>query len=346
MKAAFWYGRKDIRVVEIDEPRPKSTEVKIAVKWCGICGSDLHEYLSGPILIPTSPHPLTGAEAPVIMGHEFSGEVTEVGSEVSKFAAGDRVTADTKYYCHTCYHCMRSDFELCENMAFMGLASGNGAFADYICVPEELVYNLPSQVTYEQGAMVEPLAIGIHAVRRGFFREGDTACVVGAGPIGLMTIQALNAAGARRIFAIEIAENRARLASKFGAQAIDPRADPRREIFDLTNGVGVDSSFECVGKQQSLKTCLEVVKKGGTVVVSGIFEEHPSLDFTDLVISEKKVVGSTDGDFAAGISLIATNRVNVDAVITSRIELSNIIDAFEQLATSKDSVKILVRPNT
>ncbi|WP_455367797.1 2,3-butanediol dehydrogenase [[Eubacterium] cellulosolvens] len=348
MKAAVWYGREDIRVVDFENSKPKLHEVKIAVKWSGICGSDLHEYQDGPIIIPHEPHPLTGVKAPVIMGHEFSGEIIELGEEVANWDLGDRVTVHSYYYCKNCYYCKKGEYELCEKMAFIGFATGTGSFAEEICAPAELLYKLPDDMSYEEGAFIEPLAIGIHAVRRGGVREGDTAAVIGAGPIGILTMQALIAAGVRAVYVIEVIKKRIRLAEKLGAdRVLNPHEiDVKEKILELNDGVGTDFTFECVGSEAALKSAIDIVKKGGTIVVNGIFNRAPSIDMTQIVVSEKKIFGSTDGDYPAAISLLSKKRVDVESMISSKIKLGDIVEkGFRELISNKDHhMKILVTP--
>jgi len=347
MKAAYWYGKRDIRILNAEEPKPGSQDVKIRVKACGICGSDLQEYLAGPILIPTSPHPLTGAKAPLIIGHEFCGEIADVGREVRGWNVGDRVTADAKMYCMDCYFCRRGEYQLCTRMAYLGLASGNGAFAEYLCVPSHLLFKLADNMTYEEGALLEPTSIAVHAVKRSQIRAGDTATVVGAGPIGLLTLQVLAAAGARAIYAVEFDKNRINLARKLGADEVfNPKeVDVKKEINGLTNGIGTDFSFECVGAEESLHSCLEVVRNGGTTVVIGIFKKAVNLSATDLVYHEKNLIGSTDGDYPASIALVSKKKIDVNSLVTSKIKLENIVEGgFKQLENPKGHVKILVSP--
>ena len=165
MKAAKWYAKKDIRVENVPEPTaPKRDEVKIKVAWCGICGSDLHEYLAGPIFIPTQPHPLTGAQAPLILGHEFTGTVVEVGSDVTTVRVGDLVAPDACQHCGVCVTCREGRYNVCEKLAFTGLMA-DGAFAEYVNVPAELCYVLPPNFDPQAGSLIEPLATGFKAVR-------------------------------------------------------------------------------------------------------------------------------------------------------------------------------------
>ncbi|RMG55334.1 MAG: 2,3-butanediol dehydrogenase, partial [Bacteroidetes bacterium] len=289
MKAAVWYGKRDVRVEEVSEPAaPGPGQAKVKVHWCGICGSDLHEYDAGPIFIPaTAPHPLTGVQAPLILGHEFSGEVVEVGEGVREVKVGDRVTADACQYCGECYMCKMNRYSLCSSLAFTGLMA-NGAFAEYVNVPAYTLYSLPPEMPSDVGALVEPLAVGIHAIRRAPVIQGDSVAVVGAGTIGLVTLQAARAAGASQVFVLEMAKARKEYAQKLGATAvIDPsETDPVAEVRRLTNGLGVDVAIECVGSEITGALALDLARVGGKVVLVGIFEKPSEIHFNNLVFYE------------------------------------------------------------
>ncbi len=189
MTAAVWHGRKDIRLEQVPLPgAPQPGWVQIRVHWCGICGSDLHEYLAGPVFIPVdAPHPLTGIKGQCILGHEFCGEIVATGDGVEGYAPGDKVAADACQHCGQCRFCKTGQYNLCEKLAFTGLMN-NGAFAELVNVPAELLYRLPEGFPLEAGALIEPLAVGMHAVKKAGSLLGETVVVVGAGTIGLCTI--------------------------------------------------------------------------------------------------------------------------------------------------------------
>lgn len=351
MKAAVWYGRKDVRVENVPEPpSPGPGEVKIKVARTGICGSDLHEYDAGPIFIPTAePHPLTGRKAPLILGHEFSGEVVEVGKGVENVKVGDRVTPDAAQHCGECYMCRVNRYSLCEKLAFTGLMA-DGAFAEYVNVPAYTCFKLLPELTSEAGALVEPIAVGIHAIRQGRVLEGDTVAVVGAGTIGLVTIQAARAAGARRVFSVEMAKERKKMARDLGAIVLDPKeTDVAETIRQQTDGQGVDVAIECIGKPETVNTCIQCTKRGGKTVIVGIFEKAGEINYNDLVFQEKTLVGSLAyyGEFDTAIALLADGRIKAEPLITGRIQLDDIVEkGFEELLKNRESnVKILVSPS-
>jgi (R,R)-butanediol dehydrogenase / meso-butanediol dehydrogenase / diacetyl reductase len=350
MKAAVWYGKKDVRVENVPEPpAPGPGEVKIRVHQTGICGSDLHEYDVGPIFIPTEePHPLTGRKAPLILGHEFSGDIVEIGEGVKNVGVGDRVAPDACQYCGECPMCKVNRYSICEKLAFTGLMS-DGAFAKYVNVPAYTCFKLLPELSYEVGALVEPIAVGIHAIRQGKVLVGDTVAVVGTGTIGLVTIQAARAAGASKVFAIELSKDRKEKAKGLGAIVLDPtETDVAAEIQEQTDGQGVDVAVECIGKAVTVNTGIQCAKRGGKIVVVGIFEKPGEINYNDLVFQEKEIVGSLaySGEFDTAIALLADGRIKAESLITGRIKLDDIVEnGFEELLKNRESnIKILVEP--
>lgn len=265
MKAARWHNRKDVRVEEVEIPEiRKEKQVKIAVKYAGICGSDLHEYLGGPIFIPANePHPYTGEKAPITMGHEFCGEIIEIGSGVTKFKVGDRVTVEPIL----AKNGLIGKYNLDPNLNFVGLAGGGGGFSEFVVVNEDQAHKLPDEIDYEQGALAEPAAVAVYAVRQSKFNTGDTAAVFGCGPIGLLIIDALRASGATEIYAVEVSPERQEIAKKLGAIIVDPaKVNSVEFIKERTNG-GVNVSYEVTGVPAVLQQSLEAAEKDGELMV-------------------------------------------------------------------------------
>jgi len=307
--------------------------------------------VAGPIFIPAkAPHPLTGKQAPLIMGHEFSGEVVKVGEGVTNVKIGDRVTADACQYCGTCAMCKQNRYSLCEKLAFTGLMA-DGAFAQWVNVPAYTLYKLPPAIPSEIGALVEPIAVGIHAVRRGHVLVGDTVAILGAGTIGLVTLQAAKAAGASKVFSIEMAKARKEFAKKLGATAvIDPtETDVVEEVKRQTGGLGVDVAIECIGNEKTGPQAIQLTRRGGKAVIVGIFERPSELHFNELVFNEKEVVGSLAyyGEFDTAIALLADGRIVGEPLITGKIRLQDLVEkGFEELVAHKESnIKILVSPD-
>lgn len=353
MKAALWYKKGDVRVEEIEEPKVVEGAVKIKVKWCGICGSDLHEYLGGPIFIPVGqPHPLSGNTAPVVLGHEFSGEVVEVGQGVTRFKAGDRVVVEPIVACGKCPACKEGKYNLCESLGFHGLCGSGGGFAEYTVFPEEFIHKIPDNMSYERAALIEPITVALHSLRMANFRTGDTALVLGSGPIGIATIECLKAAGAKQIIVLQRKSIRQEYAKRSGADVVlDPNeVDVAAEVKKLTNGVGVDTCFETTGAQIGFQTGIDSLKYDGTMVITSIWEKEISFNPNSLVFTEKKLVGTIAyrHEFPAVIAQMSDGRIRAEGYITSRISLDDIVEkGFGALTgpEKKKHVKIIVTPD-
>ncbi|MER8158384.1 2,3-butanediol dehydrogenase [Streptomyces sp. NPDC094472] len=351
MRAARFHGRGDIRIEEIPEPVVRPGTVKIKVDWCGICGTDLHEYVDGPIFCPTpeEPHPMTGETAPVVLGHEFAGTVAELGADIDDLSMGERVTVEPRLVCRSCPPCLAGHHNSCDRAATIGLAGGGGGLAEYIVVDRELVFSL-GEVTTEAGALIEPLAVAHHAVGRAEIAPGASAAVFGAGPIGLLIVTVLKATGAGHISVVEPSAGRRRRALDAGADAvIDPlveKADER--IRELTGGAGAEVAFECAGVDSVLAGCVAAVKARGTVVNVAIRSHPATLDMIPLVLKEVRLVGTIcyAGDHQPVIDLLNAGKLSVDRFITRRIDLDDLVEGGFQalLDGTGDDIKILVRP--
>ncbi|AWI04688.1 2,3-butanediol dehydrogenase [Clostridium drakei] len=353
MKAALWYDKKDVRIEEIEEPKVVKGSVKIKVKWCGICGSDLHEYLGGPIFIPVGqPHPLSGNVAPVVLGHEFSGEVVEIGEGVSNFNVGDRVVVEPIVACGKCPACKEGKYNLCSSLGFHGLCGSGGGFAEYTVFPEEFIHKIPDNMSYEQAALIEPMAVALHSIRIANFKTGDTALVLGSGPIGLATIECLKAAGAKLVVVLQRKSVRQEYAKRAGADVVlDPNeVNIAEEVKKLTGGVGVDAAFETTGAKIGFDTGLDSLKFEGTMVITSIWEGETSFNPNVLVFSEKKIVGTLAyrHEFPATIAQMSDGRIKAEGYITKKALLDNIVEeGFGALTgpEKKSHVKILITPD-
>lgn len=351
MKAAVWHGKNDIRVEDVPVPGfPQPGEVKIKVEWCGICGSDLHEYLAGPIFIPTAAHPLTGHSGKTILGHEFTGTVVEVGAGVTNIKVGDLVAPDACQHCGTCLPCRLGRYNVCEKLAFTGLMA-DGAFAKYVNVPANICYVLPPGFNAEAGALIEPLATGFKAVRLAGSVLGETAVVFGAGTIGLGTLMCAKAAGAGKVIVVEMSAARKAKAKECGADVIlDPKeCDVIAEIKKLTGGSGADVSFECIGHKLTAPMAIDAIRNCGRAVIVGIFEEPSSFNFFSLSATDKVVIGTlayTLDDFKGVSALLASGQLVAEPLITGKIELQDIVkNGFDELVNNKEKhIKIIVRP--
>ncbi|WP_040777685.1 2,3-butanediol dehydrogenase [Nocardia pneumoniae] len=351
MRAARFHGPGDVRVEEVPEPATRPGTVKVEVEWCGICGTDLHEYLEGPIFAPpaTTPHPLTGETVPITLGHEFAGVVVELGEGVEDLRVGDRVVVEPYIVCGRCDACRRGRYNVCRTLGFVGLSGRGGGFARYVVADRRWIHPLGDLGT-DVGALVEPLAVAYHAVRLSGVSGGDTALVFGAGPIGLVTTAVLRAVGVDHVITVEPAEVRKAKAALAGAdQVLDPTAgDVIEQVLDLTDGRGADITFECAGVDAVLASAIRSTRAGGTCVNVAIWGHEARVAMNDLVFGEVSVIGSLAyaGDHPATIDLIATGKVDPHQFITGRIQLDDIVRrGFDELIGNKEeNVKILVSP--
>lgn len=357
MDAARYYGQRDLRVTDVPEAPLGNSDVRIDVYACGICGTDLREYGDGPIMIPDAePHPVTGASIPVTMGHEISGTVAEIGADVTGVGVGDPVTVNPMIGCGDCEFCQRGRDHHCMQLAAIGIHGRGGGFAESVVVPADRVVPLPDSIPLEFGALVEPLSISVHAVRRAGVSIGNSIAVFGAGPIGLGIVQAARAAGASEILVSEPVESRREIADAVGATAlVDPSAeDPVQRIKNATDS-GVDVGFEVAGIEPAYEQVVQSTTKLGRMTVVSLFEDRISTDPNLVTLAERSVVGSlgyeagqgaANDDFSTVISLLSDDRLNPESMISTRISLEDIVDdGFEALRDrTSEEVKILVQP--
>ncbi|WP_428515361.1 2,3-butanediol dehydrogenase [Roseovarius sp.] len=320
--------------------------MKVKVAWTGICGSDLHEYLAGPIFVPVDEdHPLSHDKAPITMGHEYCGTVAELGEGVTDIAVGDRVAIEPIFACGECAACLEGKYNLCDSLGFVGLSGGHGGFAAYSVVPARMVHKMPEALSMEQGALVEPAAVALHAVRLSKIKAGDKAAVFGAGPIGLLVVESLRVAGASEIHVVEPSEVRRKKALDLGAtSAIDPTAtDAVAEVREATGGVHV--AFEVTGVPQVLPQCIDATRHEGQVLVVSIWEQEASFQPNTVVLKERQLQGTIAyrNVYPAVMALMTQGYFSADQLVTKRIPLDEIVaEGFEALAAEKSQVKILV----
>lgn len=328
---------------DVPVPVYGSDDVLIRVKACSICGSDVHG-MDGS----------TGRRIPpVVMGHEASGIIEQTGENVRGYKIGDRVTFDSTVYCGECYFCRRGEINLCDDRKVMGVSTGEynfpGAFAEYVAVPQRILYPLPENVSFEFAAMVEPLSIAFHAIRRSPVSLGNTAVVVGAGMIGSLVIQLLKIAGCGKIIAVDMIQEKLDMAKKLGADIClrSDILDVPAEVFKLTGNRGADISFEVVGIGPTLQIAIASLKKGGSLTMVGNLK--PSVDFPlqAVVTRQISIYGSCSsaGEYPDCLDLIASGKVDIDSFISAVAPLSEGADWFKRLyASERGLMKVILQP--
>jgi (R,R)-butanediol dehydrogenase / meso-butanediol dehydrogenase / diacetyl reductase len=353
MRAARWHGRGDVRVEQVPQPAPGPGELLLRVSWCGICGTDVEEYLAGPAIIPVKvPNVLTGRSAPLTLGHEFVGSVAALGDGVTGFSIGERVVPEVVLFCGRCFFCRRHEYALCMNWAAIGLMA-DGGLAEYVLVPASSCARLPGSVSDEEGALVEPTEVAVRAVRKGDVRLGETVAVVGGGTVGLLVLQVARAAGASAAYLIEPRDGRRQLGLSLGATAAFDPAQPdwQFELREACAGVGPDVVFECAGVSESADLAVRTARKGGRIVLVGIHAERVPISTLDVIVGEKRLVGSVqhhfDEDLPAAVQLLAEGKVQVRGLITGQLPLDRVVtDGFDALAERPGQhLKILIGPH-
>jgi (R,R)-butanediol dehydrogenase / meso-butanediol dehydrogenase / diacetyl reductase len=348
MRAARFWGRRDVRLESIDDPGPPPPGwVRLAIDACGICGTDVEEYVSGPTVVPVEPHPLTGRCAPVTLGHEFVGTVDDVGD--TDLRTGTRVAVEGTFFCGECWWCRRRDFQLCERMAAIGFMA-DGGLAEYALVPAQMCFPYPDDVSSLSAVLAEPLSVALRAVDRGNVEPGAAVGILGCGTIGLLTVQAVRRAGAGVIIAVDPVESRLALAQDLGATAVATPQQMEEIGRELTAGVGPDVVVEAAGNSRASADAVAWVRKGGRAVLLGVSSEPFQIDPVDMLMGEKEVVTSLshryDTDFARAVEMIAqggaittplvTDTISLDAVVTEGLEVL--------LAEPEAHLKVVVEP--
>ena len=349
MKSLLLKGPGELVFEDVTVPEVSDDEVLVEVKYCGICGSDLHT-IPDCLLYPAGTY----------LGHEFSGVLAKVGKNVRGWKVGDRVVANPMYICGECYACRHGRLSQCEHGAekAIGAAAGlecAGAFTKYVRVPipEKRLYRLPDEVSFEEGALVEPLACSLHAVRVSAFKVREHAMVLGAGMIGLGVIAYLKNAGAGLIIVTEINEKRAAVARKMGADYVfNPRevTDLKERVLELTGGKGIDVVFDCSGIAEAFRSATSFLRKGGQIIIKGIIPKETPIIPMDFTFNEWDLKGSLcyyADEFPMVIEFLKRGISPVKELITSKIKLSEIIEkGFDALSKPGNSeIKIIVQPD-
>ncbi len=343
MKALLLSEYNQLDIADLPAPVPGVDEILVRVAACGICGSDVHGYdgTSGR-RIP-----------PIVMGHEAAGVVAAAGSGVTKFKPGDRVTFDSTVYCGQCEFCLQGDINLCNNRQVIGVSCGDfrraGAFAEYVVVPQRITYHLPEELEFQEAAMLEAVSVALHAVRVSEMKGGETALVIGAGMIGLLTLQAAKAAGASQVLIADIDRSRLERAEKLGADAtlLLSGTELVEEILRRTGGRGVDLVLEAVGRDETIAASIASVRKGGTVTLIGNISPQVKIPLQVVVSRQIRLQGScaSSGEYPEAMELLANGKIKVKSLITAVAPLSDGPSWFARLhAGEPNLMKVVLDP--
>ncbi len=343
MKALVLKDYHKFMIEEFAVPGCGPDEALVKIKACAICGSDVHG-IDGS----------TGRRIPpIIMGHEASGIIEKVGANVHNFQPGARVTFDSTIYCGRCYFCRRGKINLCDHRKVLGVSCDDyrlhGALAEYVTLPSHIIYSLPDSVSFEQAAMIEPLSIAFHALRRSSVSLNETVVVVGVGMIGLLVVQLLKLVGCRQIIAVDLVQEKLNLARKFGATVglKADQVDVPTEIYKLTEGRGADLAFEVVGITSTVQSAIASLRKGGSLILVGNLKPSVDLPLQTIVTRQLSLNGScaSSGEYPDCLELIASGKVDVDTFISATAPLADGEAWFKRLYAGEPGLmKVILKP--
>jgi L-iditol 2-dehydrogenase len=343
VKALLLTKYRALEIADLPVPVPGPGEVLIRVAACGICGSDVHGYDgSSGRRIP-----------PLVMGHEAAGTIAALGKDVDvkDLGVGERVTFDSTIYCNHCDYCARGEVNLCDQRKVFGVSCGDyrraGAFAEFVVVPARIVYRLPEALSFAEGAMLEAVSVALHAVSLVPIASGSTSLVVGAGPIGLLLLQALRAAGCSRVFVSDLDSTRLELARELGATATFAAPELAPHIFEATGGIGVDTAVEAVGIDATVTAAIASVRKGGNVVLVGNVSPEVTLPLQKVVTRQIRLQGScaSAGEYPRAIAWMSQGAIRVKPLISAIAPLEKGPQWFERLyAREPNLMKIVLAP--
>lgn len=338
MKVAVLEKVKKISIEEREIPKPKEDEVLVRIRSVGVCGSDIHYYNEGRI----------GSfvvEKPLILGHECAGEIVDVGSKVKNLKVGDRVALEPGIPCRKCQYCKTGRYNLCPDVVFMATPPVDGAFVEYIVHPEDFTFKLPDNVSFDEGALIEPLSVGIYSVERARIMPGDTVLIFGAGPIGLVTLQAVKAYGAEKVFIVDINDFRLLKAKELGADlVINSKLEKVEEYIEG----GVDVVFEASGNSSVISQTTKLAKRGGKVVFIGLAsEDYIGININEISSKELDLLGifRYANVYKKAIGLVAKGKIDLKTLVTHHFPLEKAQEALEFADKNKDKcIKVIVNP--
>jgi (R,R)-butanediol dehydrogenase / meso-butanediol dehydrogenase / diacetyl reductase len=327
MQALVYYGNRDIRLEPFPEPsKLPPGEVRLRVKYAALCHTDFNEYLNGPLFISQRPHPRSGRAIPLVIGHEFSGEVIEVAPDVRTVRVGDRVAVNAVDSCRECSHCHQGEYQLCRSAVYIGF-NRDGGLGESAVVPGYCCHQLMAEISDEAGALVEPLAVALHAVKRSRVEIGSRVAVVGGGAVGLCVLQSLRAAGVRDVFVVDKCEGKRRFAELFGATLFvnSGQSDPLAVVREKTGDNGADATFECVGTRSAFQLAVNLTAAGGTICVVGVFPGPFEFDLNSLMSNEQQLITSRayGDEFPTVIAMLSDGRLRAQPLITQRLVLAD-----------------------
>jgi (R,R)-butanediol dehydrogenase/meso-butanediol dehydrogenase/diacetyl reductase len=354
VKAVRYYGRKDIRVETVQEPSGfRSDQLLVRPLWTGICGTDLHEYVAGPIVTPAAPHVFTAAILPQILGHEFSAEVVEVGQDITHLKRGDRISVQPLVMPMNDYYSRRGLNHLSEKMGCVGLSWAWGGMSELAVINDYNAAKVPDSISDEEAAMIEPAAVALYAVDRGGVQAGSTVLVAGAGPIGALTILCAHAAGAAKIFVSEPNAARRKTIESWGicAGVYDPRdSDVVALVKSQTEeNVGVDVAIECVGKENALNTCIDAVRRRGVVVQAGLHVGKASTDPMQWALKDITIEATWCYPITIWpriIGLVESGKLPIAKIIDGRIRAEDVVSKGFDVLTGAENNKLKILVST
>ena len=335
MKALVWHGNSDIRIDEVPEPECRDGQAIIEVRHAGICGSDL--------TISAGKHPRS--RPPLILGHEFSGVIVErKGNVYPDFKKGDRVVVDPSYYCGQCELCRSGNYHICHKKGLYGVDS-DGAFARFVAVSLGNLHQLPGKVSFEEGAMVEPLAVAVRAVGISKLMFGEYVVVLGGGPIGLLVAQVARVAGAAKVIMIEPLEFRSKIAEKMGFTVLTPDQASLEKMAAITGGYGIDVVYDAAGAAPAARLSTQLVKRTGRIIIVAVYKESAPFDLSTVSYGELQIFGTCiyiHKDFIKAVALVENGKVELNPLITHRLPLAEGVKAMDSLKKGENAQKILL----
>lgn len=336
MKAAYYIGNKTFQLEEVEPVEPAADEVRVKVAYCGICGTDMHAF-HGTMDARVGNHR--------VIGHEMSGTVDRIGAAVEGFSTGEAVVIRPLKPCGECPACKRGHAHICHDLKFLGMDS-DGAFQEYWTVPAYTVHKVPEGVSLEHAALIEPLAVACHDVKRSRLQKGEDVLVIGGGPIGLLMAMVAKEAGGDVVLS-EVSEHRLAIAEKLGFATVNPlKEDVAERIFEMTGDKGADVIFEVSGSQAGINTMTDVAATRARVVLVAIFPEKPEVDMFRFFWREIELLGARvyqPDDYDKALELIASGSINCEEMITDVQELDSINEAFQALSGNPQAMKSLIK---